>query len=464
MMRRKKRPVRRLKTNAGLRKNAEKRMERYKSGLNEGYHQGVQAGIASYDALFDGTSIVIPSDNEVESVKACIEGIMELTDLPYEIIVVDNGSTDGIESYLKQLDGQVRYRILTEPAGYTGAANIGFMMAKGTTILLLNSRMRPMENWLDNLLICLNSEPGIGIVGPISSGLSGKQQIILHVDDLNDTHEFARRNNESDSSKWHQVERLSSSCLLFRRELLERVGYLDEGCFEAPYDADDYGYRTRLQGYSLVCARDAFIHMEQNTDELSIQASDELNIATGKSEGSNRYFHSKWSGLEESLFEKTLLVYTGQQPLTEAEAKLGEALFYPQQMVVKGLGSIAYLIEGHIRRPIEGSYDHKIIRLSQLDLWRWTVGEKIAAEKVCEYTERLHLTDLAKAHEHVVCESRNGSSYYIENGKKRMIISRLAVEGWNLPNHECRMLSEEELDAIPEGLPLIAPITLRQAL
>ncbi|CAM4261394.1 GT2 family glycosyltransferase [Paenibacillus endophyticus] len=469
-MRRKKRPVRRLKTNAGLRSNAEKRMERYKSGLIEGYKQGVQAGIESYDAHFEGTSIIIPSHNEVDSVKACIEGIMDQTDLPYEVIVVDNGSTDGIEHYLKQLDGQVRYRILPASSGYTGAANVGFMMAKGTTILLLDNRIRATENWLDNLLVCLNSDSSIGIVGPVSAGLTGKQHMALHVDDMEDMQEFARMNNKSNSSKWHQVERLSSSCLLFRRELLERVGYLDEGCTEAPFDAADYGYRARLQGYSLVCARDAYIHMQPNSNETDEHFSNERERLAPMDiyESASTYFMNKWSGLDESFFERDAFAPSRQALMTDEEIsqakKLGEALFYPQQLVVKGLGATSYWIDGSTRRPIEGQYDRMTIRLSQLDLWRWSVGEKIDAEKVYAYMEMLHDAGNERLYNKKVCECGDGSSYYIENGKKRMILSRLAAEGWGLQHDLHCMIPKEELEAIPEGLPIIAPITLRQAL
>ncbi|OME77988.1 hypothetical protein BK120_25160 [Paenibacillus sp. FSL A5-0031] len=462
-MRRKKRPVRRLKNNVSLRSTAEKRVERYRLGMNEGYEEGLKAGIESYDSYFEGTSIIIPSHNEVESVKACIEGIMDHTDLPYEIIVIDNGSSDGIEHYLRQLDGQVRYRILAKSAGFTGAANKGLMMAKGTTILLLNNGMRPTENWLDNLLICLNSDAGIGMVGPVSIGLTGKQKMEFHYVDLEDMHELARLNNASDSSKWHQTERLASRCLLFRRELLEKVGFLDEGCQESPFEAEDYGLRVRLQGYSLVYARDAYIHAERNDEELA-----EYNARESEAFESKHYFMNKWSGLDEKFLDREGTDFERQAKLPEWEAgirpKLGESVFYPQQMVVKGFGETIYWIEDSVRRPIHGLWEQPVKRVSQLDLCRWPIGEPIEVDVVISRKGSLCCGDSNELQNGSIYISENGSSFYLENGKKRIIMSRLAADGWGLQTGHKEKLSEAELRMIPDGLPLIAPITLRQAL
>jgi glycosyltransferase involved in cell wall biosynthesis len=460
-MRRKKRPVRRLKSSAGLRNNAEKRLERYRLGLSKGYEQGLKAGLENYEAYFEGISIIIPSDNEAESVKACIEGIIDHTDLAYEIIVIDNSSTDGIEHYLNQLDGQVRYRILPESIGFTGAANIGFMMAKGTSIMLLNNRIQPTENWLENLLLCLNSEDSIGMVGPVSNGLSGKQRMEIYFDDLEDKDEYARVNNISDSSKWHQTDRLSGRCLLFRRELLERVGYLDEGCQETPYYADDYGLRVKLQGYSLVYARDAYVNFAEQREE-----SVERRLSHAGQPDSSIYFSNKWKGIDSVIFDMEASAYDQDEWLkglsAESGAQLGESAFYPQHLAVKGLGETIYWIEDCVRRPINGKWGESVIHLSQLDLWRWTMGEPVPAEALSAYKGSLG-ADKAQR-DGMLCEGSNGSSYYLENGRKRAIISRLAAECWGLDTHQQMKLTDEELSVIPDGLPIIAPIKLLQAL
>lgn len=451
-MRRKKRPVRRLKSKIDLRANARKRLDRYNQGLNEGYQQGVQAGYGCYDSYFEGTSIIIPSFNEVEWVKNCIDGIMDHTDLAYEIIVIDNGSSDGIENYLKQLDGQVRYRILSQNAGFTGAANRGFMMAKGMTILLLSSRVCPTENWLENMLICLNSDRDIGMVGPVSNMLIGNQHMELHYEDMEELHEHASMNNVSSPSAWQHTERLSTKCLLFRRELLEQIGYLDEGCQEAPFEEEDYCLRVRLQGYSLVCAKDAFVHMPLIEEEIEHNDPKDAAIKASK-----MYYMNKWSNPDHVLIDpaSSLGVY---------EKKLGAALFYPQEIAVKGLGELIYWIADGVRRPIIGKWDQPVIQLSQIDLWRWDIGESISAEEAAIRKNVMHESGADSGQKCTITELPDGSCYYIENGKKREIIGRLAAEAWGLTARPPIILTSAELAALPEGLPVIAPVHLRQAL
>ncbi|CAM4080626.1 glycosyltransferase family 2 protein [Paenibacillus alkaliterrae] len=422
-MRRKKRPVRRLNSNAGLRDTVKKRLDRYKAGAQQGYQQGLKAGFSSYDDIFEGTSIIIPAHNEVESVKRCIEGIMDLTELPYEIIVIDNGSSDGIEHYLKQLDGQVRYRILAENIGFTGAANRGFMMAKGTTILLLSNRICPAEDWLANMLICLNSDEGIGIVGPTY--------------------------NESYESCWHPAEKLSAKCLLFRRELLEKVGYLDEGFQDASFGEEDFCLRVRLQGYSLICAKDVYVHLESKEEENERSPLAEADSIDSKHEHSN-----KWSALSLKFLARIAGSSVPPSSMLASEydvrRKLGEAYFYPQQIAVKGLRETIYWIEKGSRRPIEGEWRQPIIQLSQIDLWRWPIGMPIQTE--------------ATARQGKIYEKMDGSFYCIENGVKRLIVNRYAAEAWSLFAREHAEITEDELDAIPEGAPIISPILLRQSL
>ena len=140
----------------------------YPVGLEAGYKEGLRSGYEGFSNLFEGTSIIIPSYNQVGYLKQCIESIRENTDLSYEIIVVDNASTDGTADYLRGLGSQVRSRVLETNRGFAGAINVGMMMAKGKTLLLLNNDTLVTKFWLGNMLSCLNSDPMIGMVGPVT--------------------------------------------------------------------------------------------------------------------------------------------------------------------------------------------------------------------------------------------------------------------------------------------------------
>lgn len=200
------------------------------------------------------TSIIIPNFNGLTLLKACIESIRAHTTVPYEIIVVDNGSSDGTIEYCS--NERIQMILLPFNRGFPGACNLGLRIAKGDALLLLNNDTIVTDNWLDNMLACLNSSEDVGLVGPVTNYASGKQMVqepFTNIDDM------AAKYNNPDPSKWQETSRLVGICLLFKREMLAKIGFLDERFAPGHYEDDDYCYRVRLAGYRLFIAGDCFI-------------------------------------------------------------------------------------------------------------------------------------------------------------------------------------------------------------
>lgn len=200
------------------------------------------------------TSIIIPTFNGKDLLKDCIYSIKRHTKEPFEIIVVDNGSSDGTVDICRQ-EG-ITFISLASNVGFPAACNKGLKIATGDTILLLNNDVIVTRNWLQNMLNCLNSETNIGIVGPLTNYASGKQQIDMPYTSLE---EMSSQLNEPDAKKWLQVERIVGMCFLFKRELLDRIGLLDERYSPGHFEDDDYCYRARNAGYTLRIAGDVFV-------------------------------------------------------------------------------------------------------------------------------------------------------------------------------------------------------------
>ncbi|MFD1772641.1 glycosyltransferase family 2 protein [Paenibacillus rhizophilus] len=206
------------------------------------------------------TSIIIPTFNGLGLLRSCVEAIHQHTPKPYELIVVDNASSDGTAEYCRR--EKITFISLPANAGFPVACNHGLQLASGDELLLLNNDVIVSKGWLANLKAALYSAPDIGIVGPVTNYASGRQQIDTCYTDITGFHAAAETANISDPSKWSETTRLVGLCFLFKREVLTRVGLFDERFSPGHYEDDDYCMRTRLQGYRLLIAGDCLVHHE----------------------------------------------------------------------------------------------------------------------------------------------------------------------------------------------------------
>ncbi|HVX12035.1 MAG TPA: glycosyltransferase [Pirellulales bacterium] len=205
------------------------------------------------------TSIVIVTHNQLECTRACLASIRFLTDEPYELVLVDNGSTDGTVDYLRSCP-DVRLIENHENRGFPAAANQGIRASRGEQVLLLNNDVLVTSGWLARLLRPLGNDKAIGLVGPLSNFASGSQDIKVGYTNLACLDGFAWEHAERHARQIQEVERLIGFCLLLRREVIDQVGLLDERFGIGNYEDDDYCRRARDAGWRLVVAQDAFIH------------------------------------------------------------------------------------------------------------------------------------------------------------------------------------------------------------
>ncbi len=422
----------------------------YREGFEAGYREGVEFGIQNFRTYFEGTSIVIPTYNQLNMIKPCMDSIVQNTNVPYEIIVVDNASTDGTADYLRSLEGLVRFRLLESNRGFAGAVNVGMMMAKGRTIMLLNNDTLVTKSWLENLLACLNSDDKIGMVGPMTNYISGEQQIEVPYTNIADMPRFASEYNRSDPARWKRIDRLAGFCLLFRRELFEEIGYFDEGFDIGNFEDDDYNVRVRLLGRSLVMAQDTFIH---HFGSVSMKAlGDRYHEVNDRNQ---LYYMEKWHNPNEWIHQ--VREHEAMNPGVLPHS----AVLYPERVVVQGIGENRYWIEQGMRRLVSGELSVPAVRISQIDLRRWPLGEPISAE---EAESRWLGRDEESGWESGVAVLADGRSFHVEGSRVREIIGEKALESWNLHLKPKKTISQEMLDTKIRWLPIIASPLLRQVL
>ncbi|RXZ81212.1 glycosyltransferase family 2 protein [Paenibacillaceae bacterium] len=209
------------------------------------------------------TSIIIPTYNGLALLERCIDAIRNHTDkaqTPYEIIIVDDGSSDNTAQWC--VDQQLRLITQSTNRGFPAACNKGLRLASGDRLVLLNNDVIVSSGWLLHMGKALESAGNVGLVGPMSNYANGRQQQDTAYNDMNQFHLQAAKQLHSQAGYYEPVLRLVGLCLLFERELLNTIGELDERFGLGHYEDDDFCYRARAQGYQLLLCRNVLVHHE----------------------------------------------------------------------------------------------------------------------------------------------------------------------------------------------------------
>jgi len=206
-------------------------------------------------------SIVVLTCNQLDYTKMCLESIKRnTTKVPYEMIFVDNGSSDGTAEFLRtQKDFKSIFN--AENRGVAAGWNQGLKQAEGEYLLILNNDVLVTPGWLENLLKILNENQITGAVGPKSNYVAGtqieKNPGYRVIEDLD---AFAQKYQCQHAGQSSVVEVLFGLCFLVKREVLNKVGLFDDRFGLGNFEDNDYCLRLRLKGYQLRIAEEVYLH------------------------------------------------------------------------------------------------------------------------------------------------------------------------------------------------------------
>jgi len=209
-------------------------------------------------------SIIILTFNQLCDTKLCVETLERNTTNEYELIFVDNGSTDGTKKYLEKLkQSKKNVKVILNPSnlGFAKANNQGIAVSDGEYVLMLNNDVALTDKWLERLLVCAESDHAIGVVGPVTNNAVGEQVIDKNiVFNKNDINRYACIQLLKNAGFWFETHRIIGFCMLIKREVIENIGMLDERFGPGGYEDYDFCMRVKQAGYKIMIASDVFIY------------------------------------------------------------------------------------------------------------------------------------------------------------------------------------------------------------
>lgn len=212
------------------------------------------------------TSIIIVNWNGLAYLPVCLDSIAAQTCRDFEVVLVDNGSRDGSLDLVHQHYPWVRTVALEYNSGFATGNNIGLQHALASDyIVALNNDTRVAADWLAILLRTADARPDAGIVGCRVVAMDQPDMIdsIGHgiCRDGMSRGRFRRQRWSQIGSTMKDVEEvlLPTACAaLYRREMIQEIGFFDDEMFAFAEDTD-LGLRARRAGWGALVATQAVV-------------------------------------------------------------------------------------------------------------------------------------------------------------------------------------------------------------
>lgn len=208
-------------------------------------------------------SIIIPHWNGKQHLDDCLTALRRQTFTDFEVILADNGSSDGSQDYLRQHYPEVRLLELGHNRGFTGACNAGYAAATGNIILLLNNDTAADPGWLAAIVDAFARHPKVGVT-------ASKILLFDRRDHFHTAGDYYRLDGipgnrgvwQPDQGQYDREEPVFSACggaAAYRRAMLAEIGFLDDDFYFSCEDVD-LSWRAQLAGWQVLYVPTAVVY------------------------------------------------------------------------------------------------------------------------------------------------------------------------------------------------------------
>lgn len=233
-----------------------------------------------------GVSFIILTWNSKKYITNCLNSILGISTLEKEVIVIDNGSTDGTREVIKKEFPTVRLIKLEKNYGTTYPRNLGLRMANigNDYLCILDSDTVINERAISNLINCLSTQPEYMIAVPRMVNLKNVSQIsykrfptalikllkAIPIKRFNERGERIEKYDFSLDQAVYEIDYGISACWMMKRQVLEVAGYLDERIFYAPEDVDYCATVWKNKGKVILATESKIIHDTQRVSKKNL--------------------------------------------------------------------------------------------------------------------------------------------------------------------------------------------------
>jgi len=202
--------------------------------------------------------IIIPVWNQLEATRECVDSIIVNTRHPYRLILVDNASGGDTRDYLNRISREYPDKILvirnSENLGFIKAVNQGIRRSIAPYVCVLNNDTLASDGWLKELVWFAAKHGDVGLLNPLCNGHESRGKSV---------NGYAREISK-DRGKYMEMNQCQGFCMLVKREVLDKVGMLDERFGLGGFDDTDYSMRAHKTGYRCVCVHSAYVYHKEH--------------------------------------------------------------------------------------------------------------------------------------------------------------------------------------------------------
>jgi GT2 family glycosyltransferase len=214
-------------------------------------------------ATWPRASIVVITWDNLAFTRMCLASLFANTEYPnYELIVIDNASTDGTVEELQRIAGavpHVRVILNDHNAGFGPANNQGLAAATGDILVLLNNDTVVPRGWLTRLARHLDV-PEVGLIGPATNRTCNEAQIDIPYQTYGEYRRVAREQSERHDGERYPIRMPMMFCVAMRRDTYDRLGPLDEQYEVGMFEDEDYALRAKAAHLEVAWTPEVYVH------------------------------------------------------------------------------------------------------------------------------------------------------------------------------------------------------------